>query len=68
MFSEAKAKAPCVLSEVTLLAPSGSAKVDFNICEANALCAFGEAKASASKALLSSANSFTRLRHMAKLF
>ena len=49
-----KAKAPCLLSEATSLVPSGVGKVAFNSCKDNTLCAYCEAKASSSKALLSS--------------
>ena len=71
LSSEAKAKAPCVLSEITLQAPSGDAGTTSN-SETNALCAFGKAKASASeasRALLSSAKIalLAKLNHIAKL-
>jgi len=64
LSSEAKAKAPCVLSEITLQAPSGDAGTTSN-SETNALCAFGEA----SRALLSSAKIalLAKLNHIAKL-
>ena len=53
--SEAKARAPSVQSEDTSLVPSRAAKIAPNSSETNTLYAFGEAKASASKVLLSSA-------------
>jgi len=55
LSSETKAKALCVLSEATSLTLSDGAKAAFNSCEANALYAFGETKASTRKVLLSNA-------------